>query len=207
MIYDNFGGIRYPLKQNLALQFCRNRNKNVSILTEAHINLDQIHHIRNNWLGVIFLYPGDSHTNGLLFLLHLGLEDVSEVDNDWKGRFVSFKFTFFNGRVLCVYFLDIASEFNRRGRSSDTRYTMDKVHTDIKMARNGKVNYIMLCVTDHYNAIFIDRFPWKTKIGKDSWYINNSILCKSELSLTTGFSLLLKTENATTLQQVTGGKH
>ena len=59
MIYVNFGGTRDPLKQNLALQFWRNRNKDVSILTETHINLDQIHHIKNNWLGAIFLSPGD----------------------------------------------------------------------------------------------------------------------------------------------------
>ena len=43
MIYDNFGGVRDPLKQNIALQFCRNRNKDVSISTETHINLDQKH--------------------------------------------------------------------------------------------------------------------------------------------------------------------
>ena len=48
IIYDNFGGIRGPLKQNLALQLCRIQNKDVSILTEADINLDQIHLIRNN---------------------------------------------------------------------------------------------------------------------------------------------------------------
>ena len=63
MIYDNFGGIKYLLKQNLALQFCRNRNMDAIILTENHIYLDRIHHIRNNWLGVFFFYPGDSHTN------------------------------------------------------------------------------------------------------------------------------------------------
>ena len=93
MIYDNFNGIRDPLKQNLALQFCRNRNKDVSTLTETHINLDQIHHIRNNWLGAIFFSPGDSHTKGLLVLLHLVLEGVTEVDTDVKGRFASFKFS------------------------------------------------------------------------------------------------------------------
>ena len=108
MIYVNFGGIRDPLKQNLALQFCRNRNKDVSILTEIRINLDQKHHIRNNWLGAIFFSPGDSHTKGLLVLLHLGLEGVIEVDTDPKGRFVSFKVTPSNDRVLCVYALGIA---------------------------------------------------------------------------------------------------
>ena len=108
MIYDNFHGIRDPLKQNLALQFCRNQNKDVSILTETHIKLDQIHHIRNNWLGVIFFSPGDRHTKGLLALLHLSLENVNEVDTDPKGRFVSFKVTLSNDKVLCVYTLGIA---------------------------------------------------------------------------------------------------
>ena len=107
MIYDNFGG-RDPLKQNLALQFCRNRNKDVSILTETHINLDQIHHIRNNWLSTIFFSPGDSPTKGLLVLLHLCLEGVTEVVTDPKGRFVSFKVTPSNDIVLCVYALSIA---------------------------------------------------------------------------------------------------
>ena len=102
MIYVNFGGLRNPLKQNLVLEFWRKRNKDVSILTETHTNLDQIHHLRNNWLGTIFFSPGDSHTKGLLVLFHLGLEGVTEVDTDLKGRFVSFKVTPSNDRVLCV---------------------------------------------------------------------------------------------------------
>ena len=108
MIYDNFGGIRDLLKQSLAFQFCRNRNKDIIILTETHINLDQIHHKRNNWLGAIFFPPADIHTKGLLVLLHLGLEGVTKVDTDPKGRFTSFKVTPSNDRVLCVYALVIA---------------------------------------------------------------------------------------------------
>ena len=103
MIYVNFGGIRDPLKQYLALQFCRNWNKNVTILTETQINLNQIHHIRNNCLDTIFFSLEDSHTKGLLVLLHLGLEGVTEVDTDPKGRIVSFKVTPSNDSVLCVY--------------------------------------------------------------------------------------------------------
>ena len=103
MIHVNFGSIRDPLKQNLTLQFSRNRIKDVSILTETHINIDQIHRIRNICLGAIFFSPRDSHTKGLLVLLHLDLEDVTEVDTDPKGRFVSFKVIPSNDRVLCVY--------------------------------------------------------------------------------------------------------
>ena len=43
--------------------------KVISILTKTHINHDQIHNTRNNWLSPIFFPPGDSHTKGMLFLL------------------------------------------------------------------------------------------------------------------------------------------
>ena len=64
----------------------------------------------------------------------------------------------------------------------------------------------MVSFTDHYNAIFIDILPSKTKIGKDSWYFNNSLLRKREYSLTTKTFLLLKTQNTSTLEQVAGRK-
>ena len=57
MIYVNFGDMRDPLQQNPELEFCRNQNKDVSILTKTQVNIDQIHHISNNWLGPIFFSP------------------------------------------------------------------------------------------------------------------------------------------------------
>ena len=52
----------------------------------------------------------------------------------------------------------------------------------------------MLSFTDYYNAISIDRLPSKTKIGKDSLYFNNSLLCNPEVSSATKtFLFLLKT--------------
>ena len=101
MIYANVGSIRDPLKQDLALDFYRKQHKYISILTETHIKHDQILHIRNNWLGPIFLSPGCSHTKGFIAQLHPGLEGVTEVETDPKGIFVSFKVTFSNNRVLC----------------------------------------------------------------------------------------------------------
>ena len=59
------------------------------------------------------------------------------------------------------------------------------IYTDIKIANNTKINHIMVSFTNHYNAISIDRLPSKTKIGKDSWYFNNSLLCKPEFSSAT----------------------
>ena len=67
------------------------------------MKLDQIHHMTNNWLGAIFFPPGDSHTKGLVVLLHLVLKGVIEVDTNPKGRFVSFMVTSSNDRVVCVY--------------------------------------------------------------------------------------------------------
>ena len=40
----------------------------------------------------------------------------------------------------------------------------------------------MVSVTDHYDAISIDRLPSKIKIGKVSWYFNSSLLCKPGFS-------------------------
>ena len=45
----------------------------------------------------------------------------------------------------------------------------------------------MVYITDHYNAISIERLPSKPKTGRDSWYFINSLLCKP------GFSLITKT--------------
>ena len=77
-----------------------------------------------------------------------------------------------------------SSELTDYNRSSGTRSTIDRVYTDKKIASHTKINHIMVFFTDHYNATFIDRFPPKTKIGKDPWYFNNSPLCKPEFSLT-----------------------
>ena len=54
-------------------------------------------------MGTIFFSPGDSRTKGLVALLHLGPEGITEVKTDPKGRFMSFKATPSNDRVLCVY--------------------------------------------------------------------------------------------------------
>ena len=62
IIYAIVGGIRELLKQDPALEFCRNQNKDISILTETHISRNQIRHIRNNLLVAIFFSPRDSHT-------------------------------------------------------------------------------------------------------------------------------------------------
>ena len=102
MIYANVGCIRGPLKQDLVLEFCRNQNKDNIILTETHINHDKVHQIINDWLGPIFLSPRNIHTKVLLGQLHPGLEGATEVDTHPKGRFVSFKITLCNNRVLCV---------------------------------------------------------------------------------------------------------
>ena len=47
------------LAQDLALEFCRSQNKDTCILSKTHINQEQIHQVRNNWLGHIFFSSGD----------------------------------------------------------------------------------------------------------------------------------------------------
>ena len=76
MIHANVGAIRDPVKQDF--EFCRKQNKDISTLTETHINYDQIHQIRNNWLDPIFLSPGNINTKELLAQLHPSLEGVTD---------------------------------------------------------------------------------------------------------------------------------
>ena len=130
MIYDHVGAIKDPLKQDLAPEFCRNEKNVISILTETHINHDKIHHTRNSWLGPIFFSPGDIHTKGMPFLLHLGLEDITEVDTDPKGRFVSFKVVPSNESSLFVPLQGIAPENSWLGGAFLNDY---KVICKIKM--------------------------------------------------------------------------
>ena len=56
-----------------------------------------------------------------------------------------------------------------------------------------KINHIMVSLTDHYNAVSIDRIPAKNKIGRDSWYCNNSLLCNREVLFSyKDFSIFIK---------------
>ena len=83
--YNNVGGIRDLLKQVCHLSFAEKNPRDIIILTETHINHEQIHHqihIRNNWLGPIVFSPGDSHTKGLLVLLHPVIKGITEVDTE-----------------------------------------------------------------------------------------------------------------------------
>ena len=83
---------------------------------------------------------------------------------------------------------------------------INRVYTDIKNANNTKINHIMVSFTDHYNAISIDRLPSKSKIGKDSLFFNNCLLCKAKFSSATKtFPFLLKTQKTTTFQKMTDG--
>ena len=52
-----------------------------------------------------------------------------------------------------------SSDFTRCDRSSWIRSRIDRVYTDIKTVTNTKINHIIASVTDHKNAIFIDRCP------------------------------------------------
>ena len=180
-------------------------------------------------MGAIFFSPGDSHTKDCLSCFIWVWKVSLRLTLIQNGKSMSFKATPSNDRVLCTLalsghstreqlarecFLDLrkwenpdSSEFTHYNRSSGKRSRTDRVYTDIKVSSNTKINHTMVYFTDHYNVIFIERFPSKTKIGKESRYFNNSLLCKPEFSLTTKIFLFsLKTKNTTTLQQVISGK-
>ena len=99
MIHDHVGGTRDALKQDLALEFCGNKNKVISILIETHTNHDQIHQIRIiGWVLLFSLLEIVTQKNCLSCFIW-----VWKVGTNPKERFVSFKVTPSNDRVLCVY--------------------------------------------------------------------------------------------------------
>ena len=59
--------------------------------------------------------PTFSLLERMLLLLHLGLEGITEADTDPKGRFVFFKVTASDDRVLCFYALSGYSTMEQPG--------------------------------------------------------------------------------------------
>ena len=66
-------------------------------------NYDQTYDTRKNRLRSIISSTADSRTKGMFFLLHLSLEGITEVGTDPNERFVSFKVTLSNDRVLSLH--------------------------------------------------------------------------------------------------------
>ena len=50
-----------------------------------------------------------------------------------------------------------SSEFTHYDTFSGTRYRIDRIYADIKIAGNSKINHIVVSFTDHYNDICVDR--------------------------------------------------
>ena len=75
-------------------QYFNHDHDETHIMTMIKLISTMIKHTKKKKLiGPIFFFPGDSHTKGMLFPVHLGLESITKVDTDPKGRFVSFKVT------------------------------------------------------------------------------------------------------------------
>ena len=86
------GGIRDLLKQDLAREFCRKKNKE----RHQYFNWNSYEPWANipykkQLVRLHLFLSWSSHTNGLPVLFHLGLEGITEVSTDPKERFVSFK--------------------------------------------------------------------------------------------------------------------
>ena len=99
MLYAKVGGIRNPVKQEITLEFCRSQNKDICILGETHIGHEQIHQIRNNWLGPIFFAPGETFSKGMVICFT-------------KALMISWMLTQIQKRGLCPSkFVPLMTEF------------------------------------------------------------------------------------------------
>ena len=88
----------------------------------------------------IFFSPGDTHTKGMLFLLHLDLEGVTEVDTDPKERYVSSKVTTSNESSVCA-----PSEDSTRGEQARGHF-FEVLQKYMQNKNEGNENKIMLRV-------------------------------------------------------------
>ena len=140
MLYASVGGIRDPMKQEITLEYCRNQNKDICILSETHINHEQFHQIRNNWLRPFFFSLGYTFSKGILILLHPGLPDVTEIDSDPNGRFVSLKVAPSDERILCVYAPSGHSNREQLAR----RCFFEELHNYIENKFQGNENKIII---------------------------------------------------------------
>ena len=91
-------------------------------------------------MGPIFFTLAYS-PKGLLALLHLNLQGVTEVDTDPKGKFVSFMVTLSNDRVLWV---DAPSGNSTKKQLDRRRYLEWLQNKDIKNKVKGNENKIIL---------------------------------------------------------------
>ena len=134
----------------------------------------------------IFFSPGDTHAKGMLFLLHLGLEGVTEVDTDPKKRFVSFKVTISNEGSLLVPLQSIAPESSWLGGA------FLKYYKKICKIKEGNENKIMLGVLN-CTMNKIDR------VGENktqTLYRCCSNYALSKLIVDNGLEVLLRRENS-----------
>ena len=91
-------------------------------------------------MGPIFFSVGDSHTKGMSFLLHLGLEGITEVDTDPKGRFVSFKIT---PSILIQFPVYDPSGYSTREQLDRERF-FEGLHNYQEIKNEGNENKIIL---------------------------------------------------------------
>ena len=78
-----------------------------------------------------------------------------------------------------------ASELTCYNRSSSAKSRIERAYTDIKIVNKTKIKHKMISFSDHYNALLIDRLSSITKIGKDLWHFNSSLLKKKDFCSTT----------------------
>ena len=116
-------------------------------------------------MGSNFFSLGDSHTKGCLSCFIWDLK----IDTDAKGRFVSFKFTPSNDRVLCVY---APSGYSTREQLDRGRF-FEGLQNYMENKNKGNENKIIL---EDFNCTM-------DKIDRDSENKTQILWCSSSYAL------------------------
>ena len=138
-------------------------------------------------IGPIFFPPGDSHTKGLLALLHLGLEGITEVNTDSKWKFVSFKVTPSNARLFCVYATSGYSSGDKLARGC----FFEGLKNYMENKNEGNENKAIL---ENFNTS-MDKMPGNGENNTQRLYRWCSNYILSKLIVDNGLEDLLRREN------------
>ena len=103
MLVTNVGGIRNSEKQEVVLESCDGNQADINILIESLLENKHLPQIKNKWLGQVLISQGSEHTSGIIVLLRPGFPDVTDIQMDSKGRFLSFRIPSLKDIIICTY--------------------------------------------------------------------------------------------------------
>ena len=99
----NSGGLRTKQRLDTALQFCKNYGADFSILQETHLGPNKCNDIKNQWEGEVYISPGTTFRDGILFLTKNSAPNPNIIETDQKRKYIIFRAENTSDVVVALY--------------------------------------------------------------------------------------------------------